>query len=111
MQKADRRAAAAAFKERKAVSGVFVVRCAASGEAWVGASRQLEAQQNSLWFSLRHRAHINRALQAAWNDHGPDVFAFEVLETLPADLSDLRRSDELKARAAAWRAKLNCSAL
>ena len=111
MQKAERRAAVAAFKERKAVSGVFVVRCAANGEAWVGASRQLEAQQNSLWFSLRHRAHINRALQAAWNVHGPDGFAFEILETLPADLSDLGRSDALKARAAAWRERLNCPAL
>ena len=111
MQKAERRAAVAAFKERKVVSGVFVVRCPPSGEAWVGASRNLEAQENSLWFSLRHGAHINKTLQAAWDAHGPDAFAFEVLERLADDLSDLRRLDELKARAAQWRATLNCSAL
>ena len=32
----DRKAAIAAYKERKTIAGVFVVRCAASGEAWVG---------------------------------------------------------------------------
>ena len=108
MQRAERRAAIAAFKMRKAASGVFVIRCTATGAAWVGASRHLEAQENSVWFSLRHRAHINRALQAAWDAHGPDSFAFEVLERLPDDLSDLRRPDELKARAAYWRSTLNC---
>jgi hypothetical protein len=111
MQRAERRAAIAAFKMRKAAPGVFVVRCAAADTAWVGASRQLEAQENSLWFSLRHGAHMNRALQAAWNVHGPDAFVFEVLERLPEDLSDLRLPDELKAGAAKWRTSLNCSAL
>jgi hypothetical protein len=111
MQRTERRAAIAAFKLRKPAWGVFVVRCAATGAAWVGASRHLEAQQNSLWFSLRHGAHMNRALQAAWNVHGSDGFAFEVLERLPEDLSDLRRPDELKARAREWRTRLNCSAL
>jgi hypothetical protein len=111
MQQAERRAAIAAYKLRKAAGGVFVVRCGATGAAWVGASRNLEAQGNSLWFSLRHGAHMNRALQAAWDAHGPDGFTFEVLERLPDDLSDLRRPDELKARGAKWRATLNCSAL
>jgi hypothetical protein len=54
---------------------------------------------------------MNRALQAAWNVHGPDAFVFEVLERLPEDLSDLRLPDELKAGAAKWRTRLNCSAL
>lgn len=111
MQKAERRAAIAAFKERKVAWGVFAVRCVATGEAWVGASRHVETQQNGLWFSLRHGAYTNRALQAAWNLHGPDAFAFEVLEQLAEDLSDVRRPDELKARAAQWRARLNCSAV
>jgi hypothetical protein len=110
MQRAERRAAIAAYKLRKAAWGVFAVRCTATDAAWVGASRNLEAQQNSLWFSLRHGAHINRTLQAAWDAHGPDAFVFEVLERLPDDLSDLRRPDELKACAAKWRATLNCSA-
>lgn len=111
MQKAERRAAIAAFKERKVPWGVFVIRCAATGEAWVGASRHVETQQNSLWFSLRHGAHLNRALQGAWNVCGPDAFTFEVLERLPEELSDLRRPDELKARTAQWRERLNCSAV
>lgn len=109
MQRAERRAAIAAFKERKVAWGVFAVRCAATGETWVGGSRHVDTQKNGLWFSLRHGANPNRALQAVWNVHGSDAFAFEVLERLSDDLSDLRRPDELKARTADWRARLNCS--
>jgi len=52
---------------------------------------------------------MNRALQSAWNAHGADSFAFEILERLPDELSDLRRRDELKNRTAEWRSRLNCS--
>lgn len=32
----DRKAAIAAYKERKVIGGVYAVRCAATGEVWVG---------------------------------------------------------------------------
>jgi hypothetical protein len=99
MQRQDRRAAIAAYKARKVAWGVFAVRCAVTGEAWVGGSRHVETQRSGLWFSLRHGANPNRALQAAWNTHGPGAFDFEIVERIADDLSELRRPDELKARA------------
>lgn len=54
MDKSARRAAVAAYKERKPEWGVFAVRCLATGQAWVGESRHLDTQQNGLWFALRH---------------------------------------------------------
>jgi hypothetical protein len=106
MDKSARRAAVAAYKERKPEWGVFAVRCLATGQAWVGESRHLDTQQNGLWFALRHGSSPYRALQAAWTAAGEGGFVFEALERLPGDTPAHRRVDLLKARAEAWRAAL-----
>ena len=43
-----------AYKERKPKAGIFAVRCAPTGDVWIGESRNLDAQQNSVWFTLRN---------------------------------------------------------
>jgi hypothetical protein len=103
MDKQSRRQLVRDYKERKVPAGIFAVRCAASGEIWLGASRNLATQQNSIWFGARTGGYANRALQAAWTAHGEGAFAFEVLETLDdEDLTPLGRSDLLKRRLAHW---------
>lgn len=112
MDKSLRRQAVRDFKERKVSRGIFVVRCTATGEAWVGSSRNLDQQQNSIWFGLRAGGYINRSVQAAWTAHGEAAFAFEVLETLDdEDLGDLGRADLLKSRAAKWRVEIGAAKL
>src|SRR5690349_21498550 len=66
------------YKEQKATPGIFAVRC--GDQVWVGPSKNLEKQQNSIWFQLRQNGHLNKAMQAAWNTHGANAFVFEVLE-------------------------------
>ncbi|RAK51265.1 GIY-YIG nuclease family protein [Phenylobacterium deserti] len=103
MDRQSRREAVRDYKERKIEPGVFAVRCAATGEAWVAASRNLAQQQNGIWFSLRLGSHMNRALQAAWNAHGAEAFRYEVLEAIEdEDLSDYSRNVLLKEREAHW---------
>ena len=51
--KADRRQIASEFKDRKVPQGIFAIRCAASGQVWVGSSPNLDAARNSNWFQLR----------------------------------------------------------
>ncbi|MBC6982216.1 GIY-YIG nuclease family protein [Caulobacter sp. 17J80-11] len=111
MDAADRRAAAAAYKERKTAAGVFAVRCAATGQVWVGESRHLATQQNGLWFSLKHGSCMNRDVQAAWAAHGEDAFSFEPLEQLEADLSPYLVRTALKERSIEWRSKLAAARL
>ena len=67
-----RKAAIAAWKERKSVAGIFVIRCAATSQAWVGQTPDLEKIQNRIWFTLRQGSHTCRSLQAAWAAHGAD---------------------------------------
>jgi hypothetical protein len=103
---------ARAWIERPRSQGVFVVRCAATGQAWVASSPNLDTQQNSVWFSLRNGGHPNKAAQAAWTAHGPDAFTYEVLEQIEgADLTPLGLRDRLKTRAAHWREALGATAL
>ena len=77
----DRKAAIAAYKERKTFAGVFVIRCKASTQAWVGQTPNLEKIQNRIWFTLRQGSHTCRTLQAAWTAHGPDSLTFRGMRT------------------------------
>lgn len=103
----DRKAAIAAYKERKTVAGIFAVRCAASGEAWVGQAPNLETIQNRIWFSLRQGSHTCRSLQAAWHAHGQAGLTFAECERLEDEESAYVRNALLKERALHWRAELN----
>jgi hypothetical protein len=111
MDSLAKKSAINACKERKSAFGVYAVICNATGEAWVGISRNLEAQANGLWFALRMGSNPNRHLQAAWTEHGEDAFRFEELDRLSDDYSEPGRPDELKCRKALWQARLQASGL
>ncbi len=90
------------YKERRTRPGIFAVRCLPDATAWIEASRDLDTQQNGIWFQLRMGNHMNRALQAAWNRHGADAFRFEILELVEDDNAEIVVL-LLKDRAAHWR--------
>ena len=83
----DKREARKEFKLRTTPKGIFAVRCLASGDVWVSATDHLDSARNGVWFQLRNGLHQNKTLQAVWNAHGEGGFEFEVLETLPEDVS------------------------
>jgi len=100
--KADRKEAIRQFKERRPSSGIYALRCTATGRAWIESSPHLDASQNSQFFQLRQRLHRNKELQTEWNAHGEASFHFEVLERLPEDTSSLNLRDVLTERKRAW---------
>ena len=111
MDRTARKSAIATYKERKPAHGVFAVICRATGETWVGQSRNLDAQQNGVWFALKHRGSPYRVLQAAWDLHGEDAFSFEELERLREDYPTIGVRDELKRRQALWATRLHAKGL
>ncbi|HEY9236196.1 MULTISPECIES: GIY-YIG nuclease family protein [Phenylobacterium] len=108
MDKTSRREAIRQYKERKVPVGIFAIRCRPTAEAWVGASRNLDGQRNSSFFSLRLGSHRNRDMQAAWKAHGgEEAFEFSILELLEdEDLGPLGRDSWLKERERHWLAQL-----
>jgi hypothetical protein len=103
----DRKAAIAAYKKRKNVAGIFAVRCAATSQAWVGQTLNLDTIQNRIWFSLRMGSNSNRDLQSAWSAHGAEQFTFEPLELLKDEELPYVRDALLKERFVHWRSLLN----
>ncbi len=82
MTETTRKAAVAAYKERKIAAGIYAIRCAASDEVWIGSAPDLSTIENRLWFTLRQGANPHRALQEAWNAQGSAAFTFEVIAHL-----------------------------
>jgi hypothetical protein len=91
----DRKAVIAAYKERKTFAGVFVIRCKASPQRWVGQTR----------------SHTCRTLQAAWTAHGPDSLTLWECERLEEEETSYIRDALLKERALHWRSQLNAEAV
>jgi hypothetical protein len=111
MKSDDKKVAIAAYKKRESAAGIFAVRCAASGQAWVGQTLNLDTIQNRIWFSLRMGSHTNRDLQSAWAAHGADAFTFEPLELLEEEELPYVRDTLLKERAFHWRTALNSAVI
>jgi hypothetical protein len=111
MDHLDKKAAIAAYKERKASAGIYAVRCAPTGEYWVGRAPDLGTIRNRLWFGLRLGSSPHRGLQAAWHAHGADSFTFEVLERLGEEDLAFAREAALKQRLAHWQAALGAAVI
>lgn len=110
MDNARKKELARSVKEQKARPGIFAVRCATSGEAWVAKAPDLDKRQAGLWFQLRMGGFPGKELQAAWNKHGEMSFAFEVLEEI-SDENEMLIPALLKEREAHWRRELGAFAL
>lgn len=106
MRDDEKRAARAAFKERKSVAGIFAVRCSCTGKVWVGQSQNLGSVQNRVQFMLKFGNDNLSGLKEAWSAHGPDSLAFEELEQLDDEEAIYVRDKLLKERLAYWVSKL-----
>lgn len=106
MKQADRKAAVAAYREKKTDAGVFVFRCVPAGRSWAGSTPNLATILNRIRFDLGLGRHRNSALQEAWNTHGADGFVFEPVEVLEHGLPPYTQASLLKDRLAHWLAEL-----
>jgi hypothetical protein len=110
MDRSERKAAVSAYKERKAIAGVYAIRCAANEAQWVGAAPDLSTIWTRRSFALRQGVETNPTLQSAWNAHGPESFAFRILEEIDLEQLTYGRERALKERIAHWREALGGAA-
>ena len=111
MKSEDKKAAVAAYKERKAAAGVYAVCCVPTGQQWVGRAPDLRTVWNRLSFSLRQGGSPHRTLQAAWREHGPEGFTFQEVERVDDEALAYLSDNILKERLAHWRAALGAEAI
>jgi hypothetical protein len=108
----SRKAAIRAFKERKVTRGIFVIRCRATGSAWVESAMDIDAAENRTFFLIRAGdAQIDKSVTSEFATHGRDAFTFEILEKLDDDLIPMEVRDQLKERKLHWKAQLSAKTL
>lgn len=87
--------------------GVYRVQNKTNGKTLIGTSLDHNAALNRHRAQLRMGGHPNRELQNDWNEMGPEVFEFEILDTLsPSELHDYDPTDDLGMLEAMWVEKL-----
>jgi len=111
MKAEDRKAAVAAYKERKIVAGIYAVHCLSTGQRWIGRTPDLSTVRNRLWFTLRQGKNPHRTLQAAWSERGAESFAFEEVERLDDETLPYIRDRALKDRLRYWCATFAAEAI
>jgi hypothetical protein len=82
MDQQARKAAVAAFKERKSQPGIYALTCRPTSQKWVGRASDLATIWNRLSVALRMASTPHRSLQAAAKEHGEGAFDFEVMERI-----------------------------
>ena len=102
MERQERKAVVFAYKQEEPVSGIYALRCKASGEIWVGRAPDVATIENRLRFALRMASTPHRSLAAAARAHGAGAFAFEIVERLDPEEVGEGRDRILKARHLHW---------
>ena len=92
-----------AYKSRRPDMGVVELRCTATGQRFLGITRDAAKELNSLRAKLNGGGHPNRPLQQLWSEHGENGFDFyENPEDVSADdlqaLRDLLLAEDPEAR-------------
>ncbi len=111
MKSEDRRAVRTAYKERDVSAGIFVVRCPATGQQWVGRAPDLSTIETRLRFDLRHGNNPHRSLMEASRAHGIDGLVFEVVERIDRERLGSFPQDVLRERQKHWRDELGAEAI
>lgn len=110
MLESEKNAAIADYRKRKTLAGIYQIRCAPTGQIWVGQAPNIDTIQNRIWFTLRHGGASSATLLEAWRSHGVDSLTFEVLDYIDEESPYLRQSI-LKDRVVSWRERLGALAI
>src|SRR5215468_10895130 len=106
IEKARRKELVREYRERKQPVGIYAVRCEPAGKIWIAATKNLDRQQNGIWFQLRGNSHPNKAMASAWKAHGEASFRYEILEEVNDD-NPLLLDSLLRERAGHWLKQLS----
>ena len=91
-----RRELMAEYAHRKPEMGVISFKCKATGQSFIGISKDTRADFNGNRIKFKTNTHPNKALLALWKEHGEDGFEFSVLETLKYEDPHEDHTDELE---------------
>ncbi len=95
MDKMRRKELQLEWKNRHPEMGIISVRCSATGEIFLGTSKDTRASFNSNRMKLSTRNHPNKQLQAMWNQYGEDAFEWSVYKLLKYENPEEDQTEKL----------------
>ncbi|MBE0564487.1 MAG: metalloregulator ArsR/SmtB family transcription factor [Krumholzibacteria bacterium] len=94
------------YKQAVRQAGIYGIRNLRSGRLLLGSALNLHGPLNRHRAQLGFGSHPCPALQADWNELGPEAFSFEVFDTVDPELQGPERDAALKALEQEWIANL-----
>lgn len=85
------------YKNRRPEMGVISYRCIVTNESFLGISKDIKADFNSIRYKLATNWHPNKQLQELWNQYGESGFELSVLKDLKYEDPKADYTDELEA--------------
>ena len=82
MSRIDRKTRIREYKETPRPAGIYRVRNIKTGKSLIGSTANLPGMLNRQRFQLENGSHPDRELQRDWDELGPDMFEFDVLDQL-----------------------------
>ena len=82
MDKAQKKALAEEWKNRRPEMGVISLRCKETGEAFLGIAKDTKAAFNSVRAKLTGGIHPNKRLMELWKQYGEEGFELSVAAAL-----------------------------
>ena len=97
-----------AYKEKKSVGGIFVIRNNRSGKLFLDATQNITGIENRFEFSKKTKACFTIKLQKEWTPENSDDFTIEILEELEMATDQTKKSfkEELEILKKMWQEKL-----
>ena len=87
-------------------SGIYQIRCLANGKHYIGSTKSFKKRWETHLRALLGGLHHSRYLQRAWDKHGADGFAFEILELVPDWRNLVRIEQDYPDRIRPWDMKI-----
>lgn len=104
----DRKKMIREYKNTPRPMGIYQVRNMSNGKVLIGSSRNLPARLNRFRAELQIGCCRYRALQQDWNEYGPEMFEFSVLELLePSESPTADPAGDLRVLEELWIEKLS----
>lgn len=94
MEKENKKAAIKAYKERRAVGGVYSITNTQTGEKHLFSTTDLHGAENRFKLTVQTGSCCVLSMQKEWNAYGAEAFCFEVMESL--EQGELQESREFR---------------
>ncbi len=99
----------AAYKEKKSVGGVYIIRNITSGKIFIDMTPNMQGMLNRFEFAKKTKTPFTIKFQSEWQNEKDDAFEIEILEEIEMGVDQTRKSfkEDLETMKNLWKEKFS----